>query len=211
MAEKQQQPTKIVKPANKWAERLRGRNRMAGAAIGGVFLAGFLGVSRPLGARIDAANERLTKAEMRASLAADVYELQKQAAQFEKRLPHGVDVNDWTRYFLEGIRQQRVKVTRMDPRDIVSMGPCKAVSFQIEMEGDFESLAKVVAGIENGERLTRIDRLYLMSPSGTLIMSLTVRGLALDVPAADKEKDKGGKTSPAPTTPVKDARPEGQG
>ena len=209
--EKQQQSTKPLKPTNKWAERLRGRNRMAVAAIGGVFLAGFLGVSRPLGARIDAANERLTKAEMRASLAADVYELQKQAAQFEKRLPHGVDVNDWTQYFLEGIRLQRVKITRMDPRDIVSMGPCKAVSFQIEMEGDFESLAKVVAGIENGERLTRIDRLYLMSPSGTLIMSLTVRGLALDVPNPN-DKDKAMKTPGGPAAvPVKDAKAEGRG
>ena len=82
---------KVAKPKNKWAERLRGRNRMAVAAIGGLFLLGVLGVARPLGQRIDSANERLTKAETRAKLASDVYELQHQANQYEKKLPKGVE------------------------------------------------------------------------------------------------------------------------
>ena len=40
-----------ITTAGKWAQRLRGRSRMAVAAIGGVFLIGFMGVSRPLSAR----------------------------------------------------------------------------------------------------------------------------------------------------------------
>src|SRR6059058_3558005 len=89
---------------NKWAERLRGRSRMAVAAIGGVFLVGFLGVSRPLSQRIDGANDRLAKANSRAQLAGEVSDLRHQAALYHTKLPRGVDPNDWTNYLLEGIR-----------------------------------------------------------------------------------------------------------
>src|SRR5213593_3749412 len=87
---------------SKWAERLRGRSRMALAAIGGVFLVGFLGVSRPLSQRIDGANERLVKATARAQLADDVGDLRHQASLYQKKLPRGVDPNDWTNYLLAG-------------------------------------------------------------------------------------------------------------
>jgi hypothetical protein len=168
--------------AAKWAERLRGRSRMAVAAIGGVFLVGFLGVSRPLGQRIDTANERLSKAVTRAILGSDVHELRRQSSLYAKKLPRGVDTADWTNYLLTGIRAERVKLIRMDPKDVKSLGPCKVLSWQIDMQGDFESLSRVVATMENGQRLVRIDRLVIQNPNGQLTMSLLVKGLALDVP-----------------------------
>ena len=61
------------------------------------------------------------------------------------------------------------------------------------MEGNLESLGRVIAWIENGERLARIDHLVLDCPhGGTIEAALTVRGLALDIPAeqmkAEREK-----------------------
>src|SRR5215213_1636467 len=100
--------------AGKWAERLRGRSRMAVAAVGGVFLIGFLGVSRPLSQRIDGANDRLAKASSRAQLASEVYDLRHQASLYTKKLPRGVDFNDWTNYLLEGIRAEPVRLVRME-------------------------------------------------------------------------------------------------
>src|SRR5689334_13829035 len=93
----------------KWAERLRGRGRMAVAAIGGVFLVGFFLVSRPLSQRIDDANDRLGKAVGRAQLATEVFDLRHQESLYAKKLPRGVDPNDWTNYLLEGIRKERVR------------------------------------------------------------------------------------------------------
>ena len=190
--------------AAKWAERLRGRSRMAVAAIGGVFLVGFLGVSRPLGQRIDTANERLSKAVTRAILGSDVHELRRQSSLYAKKLPRGVDTADWTNYLLTGIRAERVKLIRMDPKDVKSLGPCKVLSWQIDMQGDFESLARVVSTMENGQRLVRIDRLVLQNANGQLAMTLLVKGLALDVPA---EKGKPAKLGEPPirTVPAKHA------
>jgi hypothetical protein len=192
--------------AAKWAERLRGRSRMAVAAIGGVFLVGFVGVSRPLGQRIDAANERLTKAEARAQLAGEVASLRRQSALYTNKLRRGVDGNDWTNYILDGIRNERVRLIRMDPKDTVTLGPCKALVWQVDIEGDFRSLSNVVAWLENGERLIRIDRLVLQSANGKLVMSMVIKGLALDTPVTtDKTKPAaggGGAKGPAKAEPV---------
>jgi hypothetical protein len=167
---------------NKWAERLRGRARMAVAAIGGVFLLGFLGVSRPLGQRIDSAKDRLAKAELRAKLASEIAELRHQSSLYQKKLTRGIDMNDWTQYLLAGIRPQRVKLVRMEPKEQITVGPCRVLTWQIEMEGDFPSISKVIAWMENGERLIRIDKLMFESHNSKLIVAMTLRGLTLVTP-----------------------------
>jgi hypothetical protein len=175
-------PSKSAGTAAKWAQRLRGRVRMAVAAIGGVLLLGLFVVSRPLSQRIDTANDRLINAEARMILAGDVNDLRRQASLYTKKLPRGVDTNEWTNYLLGIIRAERVKLIRMDPKDVKSLGPCKALSWQIDMAGDFHSLSRIVEKLENGQRLIRIDRLGMNSAGQQITMSLFVRGLALDVP-----------------------------
>lgn len=184
----------------KWAERLRGRSRMAVAAVGGVFLVGLFLVSRPLSDRIDTANDRLGKAVGRAHLATEVYDLRHQESLYAKKLPRGVDPNDWTDYLLEGIRNERVRLIRMDPKETLSLGPCKVLSWHIELEGNFEALGHVVEWLENGKRLVRIDRCILQSPAGVTVgMTLLVKGLALDIPPEKlkAEKEKAEKTEKA--------------
>src|SRR6185503_13810630 len=129
----------------------------------------------------------------RAQLATEVFDLRHQESLYAKKLPRGVDPNDWTNYLLEGIRKQRVRLIRMDPKETLSLGPCKVLSWNIELEGNFESLGKVVEWLENGQRLLRIDRCILHSPAGVTVgMNLIVKGLALDIPAeklkAEREK-----------------------
>ncbi len=184
-----------------WAQRLRGRSRMALASIGGLFLVGFFLVARPLGQRIDEANDRLDKAEARMQLAEDIGNLRHQSSLYQKKLPCGVDLNDWTQYLLAGIRSQPVRLTRMDPKDQLALGPCKVLSWNVEMEGDFASVAKVVEGLENGERLVRLDRLIIQSVKGRLTMSMVVRGLALDAPIP-KDKEKSPASGGASAMPV---------
>jgi hypothetical protein len=189
MAEKATKPTGM----QAWAERLRGRSRMAVATIGGVFLFGFFLVSQPLSERIDKANLRLTRAETRARLANEVADLRKQSALYNKKLMRGIDLNDWTQYFLTGINAHRVRLIRMDPKDQLAMGPCKVLGWSIELEGDFESLSQVVEWLESGIRLIRVDKVLFEGKHGRLTLGMSVRGLALDVPPeklrAEKEKD----------------------
>jgi hypothetical protein len=188
MAEKPTKPSAM----KVWAERLRGRSRMAVATIGGVFMVGFFCASKPLIDRIDAANVRLTRAETRMTLAGDVSDLRKQSSLYQKKLMHGIDLNDWTQYFLSGINAHRVRLIRMDPKDQLSLGPCKVLTWNIELEGDFESLSQVVEWMESGTRLMRIDRIVFEGKHGRLTLAVSARGLALDVPPekirAEKEK-----------------------
>jgi hypothetical protein len=180
----------ITPVKNKWAERLRGRTRMAVAAIGGVFIIGLMIVARPLSQRIDGANERLAKAEGRMMLASDVYDLRKQSGHYKKKVPRGVDLNDWTNYLLEGIRTQKVKLTKMEPKKQMSLGPCKILTWNIEMSGSFEALSHVVEWMENGERLVRLDKLMMQMHGGKLSMSLVLKGIVLDVPPDKTPKKK---------------------
>jgi hypothetical protein len=175
-----------AKAKNKWADRLRGRARMAVACIGGVVFVGMMGVTNPLLERITAAQVRLKKAEARAALATDVMSLRHQAELYKPKLPRTVDLNDWTEYLLTGIRGESVKLVRMDPKEQTSVGPAKVLSWQVDLEGDYQSLSRVLAWMENGERLVRVDRFVMQLPNGKLMMSLVVRGLALDKPENGK-------------------------
>jgi Tfp pilus assembly protein PilO len=125
-------------------------------------------------------------------LAMNVADLRRQATLFHKKLPQGIDLNDWTNYLLSGFRAQRVRLSRMDPKEQMTLGPCKVLTWQVEMDGDFESLSKVVEWLENGERLIRLDRVVLQGANGHLTLSMLLKGLALDVPLeklrAEKEK-----------------------
>ena len=149
MAEKKAKPVGL----QVWAERLRGRSRMAVATIGGMFLAGFFFASRPLSDRIDEANLRYTHAESRMKLAADVTELRRLSAIYSKKLPNGIDLNDWTQYLLNGINAQRVRLGRMEPQDPLALGPCKVLTWIIDLDGDFESLSKVIEWMEKRPEL----------------------------------------------------------
>lgn len=191
-------------PKNTWAERLRGRGRMAAAVIGGLLVVGIMGSANPLLDRTASAKARLKKAETRSALGDEVANLRKQAALYQKKLPVGVDLNDWTNYLIRGISAERVKLIRMDPKDQATLGPCKVLTWLIDMEGDYQSLARVVAWLENGERLVRIDHMVVQTPNGKLSMNLIVRGLALDkAPAAPTPvaaKPPRPTTTTAPTT-----------
>jgi hypothetical protein len=133
-------------------------------------------------------------------LASDVSELRRQAATYQKKLPRGIDQNDWTQYILSGVRTERVKISRMEPKEQTNLGPCKALSWQIELEGDFESLAKVVAFLENGKRLVRIDRLTFNNPNGRLGMTMLLKGLAVDTSATTKPSGAGASSGLHPAT-----------
>src|SRR5205823_4070902 len=104
------------------------------SVIGGVMALGIFVIGNPLLDRIASAKERLKKAESQAALAEEVGSLRRQASLYQKKVPTKIDLNDWTEYLLGGIRGQRVKLLRMDPKDQASIGPCKIVTWQIEME-----------------------------------------------------------------------------
>jgi type II secretory pathway component PulM len=188
-----------ARPNSKWADRLRSRARMAVVAIGGLVALGMFGVTNPLLDRIEKANDRLKKAEQRAAVASEVANLRKQAETYKPKLPQRVDFNDWTDYLLAGIRAEPVKLVRMDPKDQAQIGPCRVLGWQVELEGDYESLGRVVSWMENGPRLVRIDRFAMQLPSGKLNMLLIVRGIAVDKPL-EPPKDAKGDLKKTPTT-----------
>ncbi len=196
--EEQSSKESPAKAKNKWADRLRGRARMGVACIGGVVVLGMMGVTNPLLERVAAAQVRLKKAETRAALAADVASLRHQAEQYKKKLPRTNDLNDWTEYLLTGIRGEPVKLVRMDPKEQTSVGQCKVLTWQIDLEGDYQSLARVLSWMENGKRLVRVDRFAMQLPNGKLMMSLVVRGLALDKPESGQSETFVGATGAAP-------------
>jgi hypothetical protein len=104
--------------------------------------------------------------------------------QYEKKLQRGVDLNDWTNYLLGGVKTEHVRLIRMEPKKQTAIGPCKVLTWHVEMMGDFQSLARVVQWIENGERLVRIDKLTLQSKAQVVTMSMVLKALVLDTPPA---------------------------
>src|SRR3954447_9006528 len=107
---KEQTEKPQAKPKRSLADSLRGRGRMGVACIGGMLVCGLIGVGNPLSERIVTAEKRLDKAVTRAALADDVAGLRHQADLYHKRIPRGIDVNEWTEYILTIVRAQNVKL-----------------------------------------------------------------------------------------------------
>ena len=64
----------------------------------------------------------------------------------------------------------------------MALGPCKVLTWNVEMMGDFESISRVVEWIENGERLIRIDKIVFQMKGDKLSTAMVMKGIVLDTP-----------------------------
>jgi hypothetical protein len=166
-------------PARTWQEQLRSPMRMSIFVLGSVFAMGLALVHMPLLNRMEVAGRRLQNAQKRHELAQEIVKLRQQAAAFEGRLPRGVNLTEWTEYLLNGARQTRVKVLRLEPKEVGKLGPCQVPEWRIELEGQFVELGRFVQWLEAGERVMRIDQIVVEPSDSQLKMSLQVKGLTL--------------------------------
>jgi len=159
-------------------ERLHNPVQLRIGVMAVVFLLGYVAIYTPLNDQIAATTKKLERDKKRLETARSLESLQKQYRVFEDRVPQQTDNKEWMQCLVEGTRLFPLKVTKIDYREPRPVGPYKAITMQIELEGSFVNLDRFLVWLETNKRLLRADDLRL-SPrdSKTMIMSVTVLGL----------------------------------
>jgi len=158
--------------------------------VGIVILVGYGGVYMPLKERIDKTNRQIELEQRMQDLAVDLNRLEKQCRVFDKRLPINTDGKEWMQYVNEGILRFPLKLTKFNSLEPIPVGPYKAITLRIELEGTYFDLDQFLRWLETNPRLFRIDDFSIglskkpgvgrgaAGANDELVMQLTVLGLA---------------------------------
>ncbi len=156
---------------------LRTPTRLTIALLGGTLLIAIVGGYMPADAASQKAVARLERAEKRAHLSSSLAGLRGEFSLYKNRVPEGVNLTEWAAYLQSGVGKTGVRLVFMEPKAPLKLGTSTALAWQIELEGDFESMCRYIRWVESGERLMRVDRVVFECSGTKLALKLVVKGL----------------------------------
>jgi len=146
-----------------WDELLRQLQdpfKLRVVALSVVCLIGVFAVYRPLDAEIKILRRDVAAAQDRVNTIHRIDALRAARARLLKNLPEDSDVNFWTQHYLAGIRESGVNLRSLEsiPKK-TKVGDLQAVYLDIEFDGTYEQVYRMIDWIEHNEWFTRILRI----------------------------------------------------
>ena len=138
---------------------------------------GIAGIYMPLSNRIQLMQKQLADERERHEKISDVEKLRKQAEMYRYRIGDNLDTNEWVQYILDGLRNFKVKLREMESGEQRKIGPYRAVTLSMEVEGAYKQLKGFVEWLDGSERLLRIDTVRFEKRPDNLLMKVVVLGL----------------------------------
>lgn len=126
-----------------------------------ILLGWYFAAYAPLTTRIEAAKSLLDAERARQALRLEVEDLRGDLAEIEPRIPPSTDRNAWIRFLMEGIRAQPVRLNSLEPGPLTDVGPYKAATVTITVEGAYNDQARLLEWIETAPRLHRINSIAM--------------------------------------------------
>jgi hypothetical protein len=159
--------------------QLRDPFKLRVTVIGVVCLLGFGLIYRPYNQQLTSIRRELATAQDREALLDHVEKLRSARTKILKVFPEKGDVNFWTEYFLTGIRDSGVQLRALETK----IRPQKAGNLQglyldIEADGSYENLYKLINWIEHSRYFTRVIHLKLKSKGDRLEARITAAVMA---------------------------------
>lgn len=151
--------------------------RLRPAVTAGLTLLALVAIYWPLSQRIESAQAELRTHQQRLEAITEVENLRKQVETFRQRLGDGGETNHWVQHILAGQREAQVRLRDMEAREPKKVGPYKAVTLAIEVEGNFPNLRRFVEWLENSPRLLRVESVRLEKQNDCILMRIVVLGL----------------------------------
>jgi hypothetical protein len=148
------------------------------ATLGAALLAlGLVAIEGPQALRLCLAHRRLAQAEQRAELADDVRALEQSSAVYGPRLATGADADDWRAYITEKLEKSGARARSIEPKTSSSAGPFALVAIDLSAQGTYAEITDLVDRLERGERLVRIDHIFVQRLRDTVDLQCTLRAL----------------------------------
>ncbi len=160
--------------------QLRDPFKLRLTVIGVVCLVGFGLIYRPYNAALITLRRDLASAQTREALVDHVDKLRAARTKILKHLPEKGDVNFWSEYFLTGIRECDVQLRALESKvRPQKAGKLQGLYLEIEADGTYESIHKLIAWIEQSPYFTRIIHLKFKSKNGRIEARITAAVMAL--------------------------------
>ncbi len=136
-----------------------------------------LGIYMPFSDSIDQQRRLVAAEQKRLSVVQDVESLRQQVADYQKRISGQSDTNEWVQYLLAGSRSTNVKLRNMESKEPQKVGPYKAVSLAVEVQGTYPQMKQFIEWLDRSERLLRLDMVRLEKMPDLIVMKVYVLGL----------------------------------
>ena len=151
--------------------------------VGTLMLAAIVAVYMPFSDKIQQARAMAAAERTRADVIGDVESLRKEVRSYQKRIGKNSDTNEWVQYILGGLRRTNVKLKDMSSRPPRKVGPYRAISLTMEVDGDYEKIKDLMAWLEQSERLLRIETMQCQRRLDRIQMKIGLLGLVRKTPA----------------------------
>jgi hypothetical protein len=159
--------------------QLRDPFKLRLTVIGVVCLLGFGLIYRPYNNHLATVRRDLVTAQDREALLEHVVKLRAARTKILKVFPEKGDVNFWTEYFLTGIRDSGVQLraleTKVRPQ---KAGKLQGLYLEIEADGSYENMHKLVTWIEHSQYFTRIIHLKFKAKDAKIEARITAAVMA---------------------------------
>jgi len=142
-----------------------------------ILAVGIGGIYMPFSKRIEEAQKKLSDERERNQKITDVEKLRKRANSYRERIGDNSDTNEWVQYTLDGLRNYQVMLREMESSEPRRVGPYRAVTLSMEIEGAFPQLKDFVEWLEKSERMLRVDTVRFEKRPDNLQMKVIVLGL----------------------------------
>ena len=159
--------------------QLRDPFKLRLTVIGLVCLVGFGLIYRPYNNDLATLRQDLAKAQSREELIEHVEKLRAARTKILKLFPDKGDGNFWSEYFLTGIRESGVQLRALESKvRPQKAGKLQGLYLEIEADGSYESLHKLIAWIEQSPYFTRVIHLKLKAKDGRIEARITAAVMA---------------------------------
>ncbi len=170
---------KQIEAIKAWVERLSSEPVQLRFVVSLIFfLVGWLGVNRPMAARLQEARERNKSAKALAQQAEEVAFYKTQRGQYEVQADVPADPVGWQKYVLSKLAYTSVTLISIEPKKTKGASVFKIIEMELVARGThFDEMVDFIDRIEHGERLMRVERVRIERMQDTISMTCTLKGL----------------------------------
>lgn len=144
---------------------------------GVLFVLGYLLWCGPAADALVAGRIKLERLSKRSKMADELKHFAEQEERVRARMPDTEDLGDWQDYVMSCVGDTGAKLRKLEPRKGMQRGKYRVVVMEIEADGSYESVVKLIDRLEKGERLVRLDRLSLEKKVASIGFRCVLMGL----------------------------------
>jgi Tfp pilus assembly protein PilO len=115
----------------------------------------------PLSNYMAATQASIDKERKRIDMASQLDEVRKSLLPFKDRVPANSDLNELIQFVMARIRSSPLKLVTLSPEASKHFGPYDSISLSLTIEGTFDQIDELLAGVHNERRLFRVESLSL--------------------------------------------------